>query len=272
MPNQHERDVYMASGRMEFHAESIMQHTNFSFVIANDVNMEEVRDLRHYDREPYNLILLHGLTGTDTDWMYSGVAQEMAVQFNLNVFMPTTGNSFYLNKGYRGANWCQFIGDELPRYIRETFRLNVKRENTIIGGFSMGGYGALHNALEYPESFFACIALSSALVIHEYADGKKRGSDVLPREMLLDIFGDPNTIEDSVKNPEVQYSKLKRSGADIPKLYLACGTEDTLIGHNRAFAAFLKEQNAVFIFEEGSGAHNWAFCNKYLEQGLSRLI
>lgn len=92
-----------------------MQHTNFSFVIANDVNMEEVRDLRHYDREPYNLILLHGLTGTDTDWMYSGVAQEMAVQFNLNVFMPTTGNSFYLNKGYRGANWCQFIGDELPR-------------------------------------------------------------------------------------------------------------------------------------------------------------
>ena len=59
----------MASGRMEFHAESIMQHANFSFVIANDVYMPEVRDLRHYERERYNLILLHGLTGTDTDWL-----------------------------------------------------------------------------------------------------------------------------------------------------------------------------------------------------------
>ena len=36
----------MASGRMEFHAESIMQHTNFSFVLPNDVAMEEVFDLK----------------------------------------------------------------------------------------------------------------------------------------------------------------------------------------------------------------------------------
>ena len=51
----------MASGRMEFHAESIMQHTNFSFVLPNDVAMEEVFDLKYYDRDPMNLILLHGL-------------------------------------------------------------------------------------------------------------------------------------------------------------------------------------------------------------------
>ena len=84
----------MASGRMEFHAESIMQHANFSFVLPNDVAMEEVFDLKYYDRDPMNLILLHGLTGTDTDWLYGGVAQLMAIQYNLNIFMPTTGNSF----------------------------------------------------------------------------------------------------------------------------------------------------------------------------------
>ena len=37
----------MASGRMEFHAQSIMQHTNFSFVLPNDVEMAEVRQPRH---------------------------------------------------------------------------------------------------------------------------------------------------------------------------------------------------------------------------------
>ena len=47
----------MASGRMEFHADSIMQHANFSFVIPNDVEMAEVRNKKHYDRERKNLIL-----------------------------------------------------------------------------------------------------------------------------------------------------------------------------------------------------------------------
>ena len=86
----------MASGRMEFHADSIMQHANFSFVIPNDVEMAEVRNKKHYDRERKNLILLHGLTGTDTDWLYGGNAQLMAIQYNLNIFMPTAGNAFYL--------------------------------------------------------------------------------------------------------------------------------------------------------------------------------
>jgi hypothetical protein len=59
----------MASGRMEFHAQSIMQHASFSFVLPNDVEMAEVREPRHYDRPTKTLILLHGLTGTDTDWL-----------------------------------------------------------------------------------------------------------------------------------------------------------------------------------------------------------
>lgn len=52
----------MASGRMEFHSQSIMLHTNFSFILPNDVEMDEVLDKRHYERDPMNLILLHGLT------------------------------------------------------------------------------------------------------------------------------------------------------------------------------------------------------------------
>ena len=91
----------MASGRMEFHADSIMQHTNFSFVIPNDFIIEEIKNPRHYDRPTKSLILLHGLTGTDTDWLFGGVAQEMAKQYNLAIFMPTTGNSFYLDRELR---------------------------------------------------------------------------------------------------------------------------------------------------------------------------
>ena len=262
----------MASGRMEFHADSIMQHANFSFVIGNDVSMEEVRDRRHYERERCNLFLLHGLTGTDTDWLYGGLAQEMAIQFNLNVFMPTTGNSFYVDKGYAGENWGEYVGRELPAYIEKTFNVDLTRENTIIGGLSMGGYGALHTALDYPERFGRCIALSSALIIHEYAAISAHDRGVVPRRMMEDIFGDPSQAENSLLNPETQYLKIKADGRPIPSIYLACGTEDDLIGHNRAFAAFLKEQNADLIYEEGPGMHNWRFWNEYLERGLRQLL
>ena len=262
----------MASGRMEFHADSIMQHANFAFALANDVWMEDVRDMRHYDRETYNLILLHGLTGTDTDWLYGGLAQDMSAQFNMNVFMPTTGNSFYIDKGYPGANWCEYVGSELPDYISKAFRVDMNRENTIIGGLSMGGYGALHISLAYPERFGACIAMSSAMMIHEYAQIGRRKTDVVAREMMLDVFGDPKTVEASDKNPETQYLKLKEKGSPIPRIYLACGTEDTLIEHNRDFAAFLRDQGADYIFDEGPGAHNWRFWNKYLEIGLDKLL
>lgn len=257
---------------MEFHAHSIMQHANFAFVLANDAPMEEVLDRRHYERETFNLILLHGLTGTDTDWLFGGLAHQMSVQFNLNVFMPTAGNTFYLDKGYIGANWGEYVGSELPDYIRSTFRIDMKRENTLIGGLSMGGFGALHVALSYPERFRACIALSSAMIIHEYAAQNPEVYSVVPQEMMTDVFGSPAKVEASDKNPETLLLELQKHGAEIPQIYMACGTEDFLIEKNREFASFLKANNADCIYEEGSGAHNWLFWNNYLKKGLERLL
>lgn len=262
----------MASGRMEFHARTIMQHANFSFVLPNDIEKDEVFDKDYYKRGPKNIILLHGLTGTDTDWLYGGVAQEMAIQYNLNVFMPTTGNSFYLNRGYEGGNYADFIGEELPEYIRETFGIEMDSSNSLIGGLSMGGYGAIHIALTYPERFGACIALSSALNQKELADPSLRGrNSVMCKAMLDEIFGDPAGLLDSDVNPEVQYRRLADAGRIIPKIYMACGTEDFLIEPNREFRDFLSREKADFIYEEGTGGHNWTFWNEYLSRGLSAL-
>lgn len=260
----------MASGRMEFHAETIMQHANFAFVLPNDVNMEEVFEPRHYERPPKSLILLHGLTGTDTDWLFGGVAQELAVQFNLAVFMPTAGNFFYLDRGYPGGNYGSFVGQELPAYIRRTFGFCESREDTIIGGLSMGGYGALHTALAWPESFSACIALSTALRLREFA--AQEDTSIMPAAMIRDVFGDPAEVLTSDKNPEVQYVKASGTGCEMPRIYLACGTEDELLDSNRSFASFLRQREADHCYEEGPGAHNWRFWNEYIVHGLDWLL
>lgn len=259
----------VATGRMEFHADSLMQHTNFSFVFPNDVEMEEVRDLQHYERDPRNLILLHGLTGTDTDWLYGGIAQQVAIQYNLNVFMPTTGNSFYLDRGYLGGNYCTFIGKELPEYLRTTFGIKMERENTMIGGLSMGGYGAIHVALTYPDVFSSCIALSSAIHMDDMASAMRAGSEeAIPLKMAKELFGDPDQLVSSDMNPQVQYRRLKESGQQIPFMYIACGTEDDLCGANRAFGDFLHAEGADYYYEEGPGRHDWFFWNEYLDRGL----
>ena len=239
----------MASGRMEFRAESIMQHTSFCFVLPNDVYREEVKNKRHYERPTKSLILLHGLTGSDTDWLYGGVAQEMAIQYNLAVFMPTTGNSFYLDRGYPGGNFSEFIGVEFPQYIQNTFGYCNMRENTIIAGLSMGGFGAIHTALAYPDTFSSCIALSSALVLYEIARTGKRKNGVMPEAMVRDVFGN-----------------------QIPSIYLAIGTEDNLYEHNQVFRNFLKNEEADFFYEEGPGVHNWTFWNEYLPKGLEWVL
>lgn len=258
---------------MEFHADTIMQHANFSFVLPNDVAMEEVFDLKYYDRDPVNLILLHGLTGTDTDWLYGGVAQLMAIQYNVNIFMPTTGNSFYLDKGYPGGNHCEFIAEELPAYIKKTFGIEMKRENSIIGGLSMGGYGALHTSLSYPDRFSACIALSSALVVRDVAKAPdSEVGSVLPQRMREELFGDPSKLMDSDMNHEVLYRKLKEQGKDAPFIYMAIGTGDDLLASNRRFRDFLEAEGADFCYEEGPGRHTWQFWNEYIDKGLEKVL
>ena len=261
----------MASGRMEFHAESIMQHANFAFVLPTDVSMEEVKDRKYYDREPLSLILLHGLTGTDTDWLYGGLAQEMAIQYNLAIFMPTTGNSFYLDRGYKGGNFCTYVGDELPGFIHSTFGYCEDRAHTMIGGLSMGGYGSIHTALTYPERFSKCIALSSALRIYDFAEDPDN-EKIIPAKMVTEIFGDLEGIADSDMNPEYQYKQLMKAGREIPQLYLAIGTEDSLLTANRRFRDFLETNRADHIYEEGPGRHNWTFWNEYLNRGLARVL
>ncbi|OON85999.1 hypothetical protein BXO88_09165 [Oribacterium sp. C9] len=264
----------MASGRMEFHAQSIMQHANFSFALPNDAEMTEVRNHKHYERPTKSLLLLHGLTGTDTDWMFGGLAQEMARQYNLAIFMPTTGNSFYLDKGYVGGNFGQFVGEELPEYINKVFGYFSNREDSMIGGLSMGGYGAIHTAFAFPERFSECIALSSAIHLEDIAGKKASARSLMPVEMLTDVFGDLSKLMESDKNPKVQFAKLKKEGRKIPRLYMAIGTEDApaLYNANTDFRDFLQRENADFFFEDGPGRHDWAFWNAYLDRGLKWVL
>ena len=78
----------MATGKMRYYSLAQAGQTNFRYVLPCDVPPEMVQGNRHFERPAKNLYLLHGFSGNEDDWEYNGVAEDIAVEYNLNVFMP----------------------------------------------------------------------------------------------------------------------------------------------------------------------------------------
>ncbi|MBR3006110.1 MAG: hypothetical protein IKH68_05600, partial [Erysipelotrichaceae bacterium] len=152
---------------VRFRAESLAQNGEFYMHLPPKTPPFFMKDNPYYQRERKVMVLLHGYTGDATDWLYNSAAADLSMRYNLAIVMPNGGISFYLDRKPTGRQYAKFIGEELIDYLRETFGLAMKKEDTLIGGVSMGGFGALHTGLAYPERFSGVMALSSALIIHQ---------------------------------------------------------------------------------------------------------
>ena len=263
----------MSAGRMEFLSTKLHYRVNFSFVLPYDWHPEDIKGNPHYNRPPKTLLLLHGYSGVDTDWLYKGVAHDLSLKYNLVIIMPTVANNFYIDRGYDGDQYGEFTGEELPAYVEKVFGVSKKKEDWLIGGLSMGGYGAIHTALAYPDRFSACIALSSALNTHQIAKIEPGFmDDTRSYGYFREVFGDLKQLEASDHNPEVQIRSLKAQGKALPRLYMAIGTEDDLYACNQDFKHFLEQEGVDFIYEDGPGIHDWNFWNIYMDRGLERIL
>ena len=225
----------------------------------------------NYDRPPKTLILLHGFSGNCQDFLCNSVASQISFLYNVAVVMPSGGLNFYLDLPATGQKYQTFIGEELINYLRDTFGLAMTREDTFIGGASMGGFGALHTAFAYPDRFSKVMALSSALIIDELKDmdpGYVDANVMANYEYYVHTFGDLKTAKERDCNPEVLYRKLKAEGKPLPQIYMACGTEDFLLGHNRDMRDFLLSEGADLRYEEGPGMHDWSVWNPRSMEGI----
>lgn len=225
------------------------------------------------EEKPYKtLYLLHGIFGNYTDWVSGTKIQRWAEEKDLAVVMPSGDNMFYVDQEDSHNFYGEFIGKELVDMTRKMFPLSRKREDTYIAGLSMGGYGALRNGLKYSETFGCIASLSGAMVVDHIAE---RTDDVPffidSRSFARSIFGDLDKAEESDKNPKWLVKKLKEEGKDIPRIYLTCGLQDSLLEANQEMRDFLKEQGADVTYTEGEGAHEWDFWNRSIKDVLEWL-
>ncbi len=72
-------------------------------------------------------------------------------------------DSAYAGDGEPGARVETAFFTELLPHVEAAYRVHTDRAGRAIGGYSMGGYGALRYALAYPELFAGALVLSPAV-------------------------------------------------------------------------------------------------------------
>lgn len=265
----------MALANIEFYSNCLCRCVTFKAIIPTDANAldENGQTKPEYQRTMKTLVLLHGYSAMCSDWIWNSQVMDIANRYNLCVLLPSGENSFYLDGKETGRQYATFVGEELLAFARKTFRLSDKKEDTYIGGFSMGGFGAIHLGLQFADTFQKVFALSSALIMHEVMDMKPGSHNgVANYDYFKLMFGEPELLAQSENNPEAQIRMLQEKNHEVPPIYMACGTQDFLLKENRSFAQYLDENKVEHIYEESEGNHNYEFWNRYLEPAVKWLL
>lgn len=113
--------------------------------------------------------------------------------------------SFYTNSTLTG-NWADFTSQDLVKYMDENYRTIPNRESRGLAGHSMGGFGALKIAMQFPDVFANVYALSPAELGFANEVGSKsyayrRIPKIESREQLIDGFNEfyPNALVASAR-------------------------------------------------------------------------
>ncbi len=247
----------MASMEITFYSQCLQRTVEMRAIVPTD---EAERPFDAPRPKLPALFLLHGLYGSSIDWLYNTRVALWAREKKLAVVMPSGENAFYVDTAATGEAYARFIGEELPAFCRRLLPISPKRENTFVGGLSMGGYGALLAGFRYPGTFSKVVALSAALSPWVRMR-EEDGPFVRQRRFADALFGE---------HPE-QWSvpELAKPGLG---LYLACGLQDGLLPASRAFVARLHEKNIPVTYVEAEGAHEWTFWDTQLHQAMDWLL
>lgn len=219
--------------------------------------------------------LLHGLAGGNGDFIDYSRLVEYAETRNTLFVMPEVGRSFYTDMR-RGQNFFQYVAFELPELCARTFNVSRRREDVMIAGTSMGGYGALKCALTRSDLYGRCAAFSPPLLFVREGlaamrtpEGARMIRETHGERLFCDfqaIFGD-----DFEWNPDCDLLALAEKAATRPvrpDIYMACGDADSFLADVRRFGERMEGLSYRCAREEWQGGHNWFFFDEALRRAL----
>lgn len=197
---------------------------------------------------------------------YLGLRRECELK-GIAIVIPDGNNAFYVDHPDRLSNYSTFAGKELVEITRKFLPLSNRREDTFIGGISMGGFGALYNGLRFRETFSKIIALSPAVSLYDLICGH---NFMFPEGVFTNACGSKEEYFASDMNLDRFYARVPKN--EIPELYFCCGQQDRLVADavNR-FAGILEENGIPHIYRKDDGNHELDYWECHLDDAFSFL-
>ena len=202
--------------------------------------------------------LLHGLSDDHTSWARHTSIERHVAGLPLIVVMPDGGRGFYCDAA-AGPAYERYLLEDVIGFVDRTFHTMPERQGRVIGGLSMGGYGAIKLALKYPQLFCSAVSHSAALDVQRRLERPEVAAE------MRRIFGPapgggPN-------DPYALAATIDRTL--LPALRLDCGLEDGLLEENRAFHRHLEQLGIPHEYAECPGAHTWEYWDCHIQEALA---
>ncbi|AKE51959.1 S-formylglutathione hydrolase [Kangiella geojedonensis] len=219
---------------------------------------------------------LSGLTCTDENFMQKAGAQRIAAELGIAIVAPDTsprgddvanddsydlgqGAGFYINATQNpwGKHYqmYDYINDELPKLIKETFPVTDK---WAISGHSMGGHGALMMALRNPQKYSSVSAFSPIVNPVNCPWGEKAFTAYL---------GDDKADWREYDSTEL----LRKSSVEIPTL-IDQGLSDNFLAEQlkpQNFVTLATDKAFPLTYREHEGYdHSYYFISSFIEDHL----
>ena len=210
--------------------------------------------------------LRHALGDDHTIWSRRTSIERYAAAYPMIIVMPGTARGWYTNAATPpGLSYEDHIIKDVLPLIDRTFSTLPQREARVIGGLSMGGYGAIKLALKFPHLFCSATSHSGALLTPLHKP-ETRPKDFAPQlAEFQSIFG-PNWQG----GPNDPLALAKTCPSHLrPSLRLDCGLNDFLLEQNREFHAHLDSLHFPHEYHEFEGDHNWAYWDQHIQDALA---
>lgn len=189
---------------------------------------------RHPDGGRFcTMYLLHDYGKNCNSWLMEMNLQKLADAYGLALILPNDENHFYMDEVERMDCYSEYLCREVVEFTRNAFPLSAKREDTILAGIGMGGYGAVRNGLMYSGTFGSVIGISP----------------LLTEERPIDLK---------------QAARLKKR----QELYIGCGENDRLVVSSRRFCEELNGSGIPYRYEEIPGTHESDCFFELLRRGI----
>lgn len=213
------------------------------------------------DRPVPLLILMHGVYGSHWNWWALGnlpaIAREMLAADEIVPFavaMPSDGlwgdgSGYVAHKHFDAESW---IIDDVPACVRGFFP-QIETGKVFLAGLSMGGFGALRIGAKYAARV---AGISAHSAVTSLADLNQHVQDPIGKDLAA-----------GKRDADLLYW-MRRNRSSLPRIRFDCGTEDSLLGSNRALHGALLRARIPHDYEEHPGGHDWRYWQQHVRSTL----